>query len=63
MYGKGPFGPGITFTRMGFIGNKPLQLFPEAGCQDRVRAEGEDIIGKVIKDDGGVSVQSLEYSL
>ena len=63
MYGKGPFGPGIKFTRMGFIGNKPLQLFPEAGCQDRVRAEGEDIIGKVIKDDGDVSVQSLEFSL
>lgn len=48
---------------MGFIGNKPLQLFPEPGRQDRVRAESEDIIGKVIKDDGCVSVHSLGPSL
>ena len=34
---------------MGFIGNKPLQLFPEPGRQDRIRAESEDIIGQVIK--------------
>ena len=49
---EGALCPRIKFTRMGFIGNKPLQLFPEPGRQDRVRAESEDIIGKVIKDDG-----------
>ena len=48
---------------MGFIGNKRVQLFPEPFFQDRVRAEGKDIIGKVVKDDGRVSVQFLEFSL
>ena len=62
-YGKDSFGSGIKFTRMGFIGNKRVQLFPEPFFQDRVRAEGKDIIGKVVKDDGRVSVQFLEFSL
>ena len=48
---------------MGFIGNKPVQLFSEPFFQDGVRAEGKDIIGKVVKDDGRVSVQFLEFSL
>lgn len=48
---------------MGFIGNKTFQVFLEPGRQDWVRAKGEDVIGKVVKDYGRVSVQSMEFSL